>query len=68
MKRRELLTAGAAFGALGGAGARAQNAPLRVALVSPTTGVLSAFGATIRATSIEASDDGEKSTGISSIW
>lgn len=47
MKRRELLAAGAALGTLGGSGAaRAQTAPLRVALISPTTGALSAFGAT----------------------
>lgn len=46
MRRRDLLAAGCSLAALGNARSQAQLAPLRVALISPTTGVLSAFGVT----------------------
>ena len=48
MRRRALLAAGTATATAAGLGlaARAETAPLRVALISPNTGVLAAFGAT----------------------
>ncbi|GGH67424.1 ABC transporter substrate-binding protein [Comamonas phosphati] len=48
MKRRALLAAGTSVAAMTGLGAaaRAEPAPLRVALISPNTGALAAFGAT----------------------
>lgn len=47
MKRRELLATGLTLAAAGGSrAAQAQDGPMRVALISPSTGALAAFGAT----------------------